>query len=91
MGRPALAVCVHVLLCWLAKLLVRVIEIKTGRRWPGVRRDLESMHLIEFTSSDGAYSQRTALTVDQQRILTATGISEPPKLFEITPRPAASA
>lgn len=80
----------HVVLCWLALLLVRVIEIKTGRRWPGVRRDLESMHLVEFTGADGGYSQRTALTVDQRRILTDTGISEPPKIFEITPRPAAS-
>jgi transposase len=81
----------HVVLCWLALLLVRVIEIKTGRRWPGVRRDLESMHLVEFTGPDGGYSQRTAMTVDQRRILAATGVSEPPKLFGVTPRPAATA
>jgi hypothetical protein len=81
----------HVVLCWLALLLVRVIEIKSGRRWPGVRRDLESMHLVEFTGPDGGYSQRTAMTPDQRRILTTVGVSEPPKLFGVTPRPAATA
>jgi hypothetical protein len=81
----------HVVLCWLALLLVRMIELKTGRRWPGLRRDLESMHLVEFTGRDGDYSQRTATTADQRRIFTAVGVSEPPRLFAVTPAAAVTA
>ena len=30
----------HVLLCWLALLLIRIIETSTGRTWPALREQL---------------------------------------------------
>src|SRR5579875_79775 len=69
----------HVLLCWLALLLVRVIEHKTQRRWPAIRHDLEQMHLVEYRGPGGTVVQRTELTAAQRQILGALSLSEPPQ------------
>src|SRR6266545_530933 len=39
----------HVVLCWLALLLVRVAETTTGQTWPTLRRDLDRLHVGTFT------------------------------------------
>ncbi len=39
----------HVLLCWLALLLIRIIETTTGQTWHHVRRDLDRLHAVTFT------------------------------------------
>lgn len=75
----------HVLLCWLALLLVRIIERRTEVRWPQIRRTLQRMHLGEFAGPEGAVWQRTETTTDQQRLFTALRIPEPPRIFAITP------
>jgi hypothetical protein len=51
----------HVLLCWLALLLVRVAENTTGQTWPDMRRELDRIHLGTFTGSAGTFRQRTEL------------------------------
>jgi transposase len=38
----------HILLCWLALLLVRVASVRTGETWARIRSVLERMHLGEF-------------------------------------------
>ncbi|WP_240123762.1 transposase [Streptomyces sp. MUM 136J] len=35
----------HVLLCWLALLLIRIAETTTGDTWPRIRRELDRLHL----------------------------------------------
>src|SRR6201997_5683840 len=35
----------HVLLCWLALLLVRILETRAGATWPGMRRELDRLHV----------------------------------------------
>src|SRR5439155_19508103 len=47
----------HVLLCWLALLLIRVIETRTGDTWPTVRRHLHRLHARPFTGPPGIYPQ----------------------------------
>jgi len=54
----------HVLRCWLALLLVRVAEHRTGRRWPLLRWEMQRLHLITY----GGRRQRTELTTLQQHI-----------------------
>jgi hypothetical protein len=39
----------HVLLCWLALLLIRLVETTTGRTWPSVRDELQRLHVGTFT------------------------------------------
>lgn len=73
----------HVLLCWLALLLARVAETKTGDTWPNVRRELERLHVGTFEGSAGFFRKRTALTAAQKAILRKLEISEPPEMQEI--------
>ncbi len=67
----------HVLLCWLALLLVRVIEVETGQSWPRVRALLHRIHLGEFLSKDGRVFQRTELTHEQSNLLKTLKIQSP--------------
>src|SRR5262249_8777242 len=75
----------HVLLCFLALLLTRVIEVETAKTWPTIRRELERMHLGEFHGSAGRVLQRTETTPAQLEILHALTIDEPARFLEIEP------
>ena len=79
----------HVLLCFLALLLTRVIEVSTGQTWPAVRRELQRLHLGEFQGSAGRVLQRTQTTPAQHQILQALQIQEPPRFLTIEPAQAA--
>jgi hypothetical protein len=80
----------HVLLCWLALLLVRVAETTTGETWRNLRRELQRMHLGEFQGSAGRVLQRTETTPAQRQILHALNLEEPPRFFELEPAQAAA-
>ncbi len=45
----------HVLLCWLALLLVRGAENQAGQTWPVTHRELDRIHLGTFTGPAGTY------------------------------------
>ncbi|TDA67462.1 MAG: transposase [Clostridia bacterium] len=75
----------YVLLCWLALLLVRVAENKTGQTWRNLRATLERMHLGEFAGQHGQVWQRTETTPAQQHIFKALDVKEPPRIFSINP------
>jgi hypothetical protein len=74
----------HVLLCWLALLLVRVAETTTGATWPTIRATLQRLHLITFTGPAGTNRATTELTKPQRDLLTALAIDPPKKIIEIT-------
>jgi len=75
----------HVQLCWLALLLIRVIENTTGDTWNNQRHELDRLHLVTLTTPEGQVAQRTALTPGQKTILTALHLPEPPRFFDFTP------
>lgn len=75
----------HVLLCWLALLVVGVAERKTGQTWLRLRVALQRLQLEEFEGADGQVWQRTELTPEQRQIFSALGIREPPKILDIRP------
>ena len=52
----------HVLLCWMALLLVRLVERETGQSWPRVREELARLHLANLSTKDGAFQVTTRLT-----------------------------
>jgi len=74
----------HVLLCWLALLLVRVVETTTGQTWPTIRAHLQRLHIITFTGPAGTFRQRTELTKPQRDLFTALNLDPPKKIIEIT-------
>src|SRR5690606_35753882 len=64
----------HVLLCWLALLLVRLVEIRTQRTWPAVRDMLQTMHLGKFVAVRAEVYQRSETTRQQAEIFSALKI-----------------
>lgn len=74
----------HVQLCWLALLLIRVAETRTGDTWAKLRHELDRMHLVTLTTDQGRVTQRCATTSTQNTILCALELPEPPKYFDFT-------
>ena len=80
----------HVQLCWLALLLIRVIENGTGDTWRNVRHELDRMHLVTMENADGRVAQRTTTTTRQAEILAALEIDEPGRFLDFElPTPSA--
>jgi Transposase DDE domain len=71
----------HVLLCFLALIIVRVAENATGLSWTRIRAELQRMHLGEFTGAAGHVSQRTETSPTQRDIFHALKIKEPPMIL----------
>ena len=79
----------HVLLCWLALLLIRIAETHTAQTWRNLRDELQRLHLGTFTGPTGTSRQRTELTTHQQQILRQLGVDAPPLFLEIAAGPQA--
>ena len=73
----------HVLLCWLALLLVRVVETTTGATWQTLAAELHRLQVITFTGPDGSFRQRTELTKPQRDAYAKLGLDPPAKIIEL--------
>jgi hypothetical protein len=80
----------HVLLCWLALLLIRLAEQAAGETWRNLRFELEKCHLVRFSGPAGDVLQRTELTARQAAIFKSLAVPEPPRYAEL-PTPAVTA
>jgi hypothetical protein len=74
----------HVQLCWLALLLIRVVETAVGDTWRNVRHELDRMALVILATDHGRVAQRSTLTAGHKSILTALGLPEPARYFDFT-------
>jgi transposase len=74
----------HVLLCWLALLLIRVIETESGQTWEALCDDLDRIHQVKLSSKDGAFQSTTELDANQRKALSRLGIRPPKRLQEAT-------
>jgi hypothetical protein len=74
----------HVLLCWLALLLVRVAENQAGQTWPAMRRELQRIHVGTFTGPAGTFRQRTDIPRTARDLLIALKIDVPRKIHELS-------
>jgi len=75
----------HVLLSWLALLLIRLAERQTNQTWRRIALELQRLQLVTLTSPTGTLQQTTRLTDAQRDILAATAIAAPPKITALTP------
>jgi transposase len=73
----------HVVLCWLALLLIRIAEIETGLSWPKIKRTMQRLNLVEFLTKDGRILQHTELIAYQRNILNKLKIKPPQKVFKV--------
>jgi len=64
----------HVILCWLALLLIRVAENTAGQPWNRIRAELQRQHAVTWTGPAGTFRQATDLTKPQRDIYTALSI-----------------
>ncbi len=79
----------HVILCWLALLLIRVIENTAGTPWNRIRAGLQRQHAVTWTGPAGTFRQATDLTKPQRDIYTALSIEPPKKIISLAPAPPA--
>lgn len=72
----------HVLLCWLALLLVRVAENATGSSWAVLRDELQLLHLVELRAGKESMLVTTSPTAAMRGIFEALNLPLPPRVYE---------
>jgi len=75
----------HVLICFLALVIIRVAETRTDDTWRTIRSELGTIRQGHFRSQDGEFTQTTELTQRHRELHAAIGVSEPPRFGRITP------
>jgi Transposase DDE domain len=75
----------HVVLCWLALLLIRIAETTTGLTWATIADELDLLTLGTFTGPAGTFRQTAELTKTQRDLLAKLKIPHPKKIIEATP------
>ena len=73
------------LICFLALVLVRLAETRTGETWRTLRAELGQIRQGYFCSDDGEFSQTSELTAHQRELHPQLGVPEPPRFGRITP------
>jgi transposase len=73
----------HVLICWLALLLIRIVENETGMTWFQVRKMLKQINLVSLQLPEGVVHQSTTLTEEQVSVYTACHVTTPPKVIQL--------
>jgi len=75
----------HVILCWLALLLIRIAETAAGTTWNKITGELGQLTLGTFTGPAGTFRQTAELTQPQRDILDSLQIPYPKKIIEAAP------
>ncbi len=81
----------HILICWLALLLIRVAENRTGETWSLLRRQLDRMRLGEFSGPAGRVWQRSEPTSYHHSVFKAMAVPLPPQVHLVETPAAKSA
>ena len=77
----------HVLICWLALLLVRIAEVETDMSWALIRGVMQRLHLGEFLNEKNRVLRHTALSADQANILKKLKITFPKPFVKLETTP----
>ena len=75
----------HLVVCWLALLLIRIAERQSGQSWRRIATELQRLHLVTLQGDAGAVQQTTRPTDAQHTILTALEIEPPPRITALEP------
>ncbi|MBA4170820.1 MAG: IS1634 family transposase [Chloroflexi bacterium] len=74
----------HVLLCWLALLLIRVIENESGSTWHQIKKAFRPLLVAQHATQMGIVSETNPLTSEQKRVLDALRV-KPPQRYPNVP------
>jgi hypothetical protein len=80
----------HVLLCWLALLLARIVETRAGTTWLRARDELQRLHVGTFTGPAGVFRQTSQPRNETRRLHTALDIALPPRILDLDPEQPAT-
>ena len=72
------------LICFLALVLVRLAETRTGETWRTIRAELGQIRQGHFHSQDGEFTQTSELTSRQRELHAALSVPEPTRFGRIT-------
>jgi transposase len=75
----------HVVVCWLALLLIRLAERATNQSWRRIATELQRLHLVTLQGPAGAVQQTTPTNDAQHAILTALQVEPPPRITALEP------
>ncbi len=75
----------HVLICWLALLLVRTAETHTQMTWHRITTEMGRIHAVTLTGDAGTVVHTTQLNTTQSGILSACKVPPPPVVTHINP------
>jgi transposase len=78
----------HVLICFLALVIIRVAELRAQQTWRTIGDQLGRIKLGHFRSPDGEFTQRTELSAELRQLLKTLGVPEPPRFGQIIPASA---
>ena len=73
----------HVLLCWLALLLIRILETRTGQTWHQLRPAPQRLLVGTFIGPAGTYQQTTTPGTDLKAAFQALDLELPPKMLHL--------
>lgn len=74
----------HVLICFLALVIIRVAETRSDETWRTIRAELGQIRRGHFRSQDGQFSQTTELTNRQRELHSQIGVPQPPRFGQIS-------
>ena len=75
----------HVLLCWLALLVIRVAERSTHMTWRRIAIEMGRVHAVTLTGDAGTVVHTTPLTSVHTSILHACDVTPPPTITTLEP------
>jgi len=67
----------HVLLCWLALLLIRIAETESGDSWHELKKDFRRLTVGFLATNGGELAQLNKVTSEQKRVLDALNLKPP--------------
>jgi hypothetical protein len=78
----------HVVLCWLALLLARIVETRAGTAdqattWSHARDQLQRLHVGTFTGPAGLFRQTTPPSAEVRRLHQVLNIGLPPRILDL--------
>ncbi len=73
----------HIFLCFLALLLIRIVENKTGKTWPKIRDEMNRIYYGEFIQNGSTVRLLTEITKQQKLTLKTFDIKEPSTVVDI--------
>jgi hypothetical protein len=75
----------HIVVCWLALLLIRIAERGSGQSWRRIATELQRLHLVTLHGAAGAVQQTTQPSDAQRSILAALAVEPPPRITALEP------